>query len=461
MDGNPQGVEVFEERRRQEIDFVRAAAIGIVRGTIEAEAVLAACPVDMVTHDRAVVGVYTAIDALCKQHEKPDPVNVAEWLKASKDFQGVNAAEAAAFVYGDNFSIFSGNDEAILHLASVVRREGLKQRAESALVGLVSDCQRYGNDPSEIATAAANIAETLEDGCADMADHSLSAVMQRLVEKLKSGEAAMPLPTPWPSLNRVLKGGLVPGELAVLAGRPGMGKTALAGCLAVEVARQDKPVLFISREVADETVAARMLAREGRVDLRYFRQGIANAPHIMAKIEKTQGVLDRLPLKIVEKSVQPMTVREVRRLAKREKRIALIVVDYLQLMESEAKRDSSREREVAEMSRRFKQLALDCDCPVLLLSQLNRSSETGNRQPELSDLRESGAIEQDADIVLFLHTEKRFLSEAKMAVKCIVAKGRSSGTGYAWLNFDKAFADFTEGKPPEKEESQPRRGNGL
>ena len=357
-------------------------------------------------------------------------------------------------------SIASAREESILHLAAVVRREGLKQQAESKLLGMVADCQRYGNEPSEIASGAATLATQLEDGCADRTDYSLSAIMRRVVAKLESGEAAKPMPTPWPQLNKVLKGGLAPGELAVLAARPGMGKTALAGCLSVETARAGHPVLFISREVKDETVAARILAREARIDSRIFRQGIEHAPNILPKVQRAQDQLDALPLMIVEKSIAPMTPREVRRIAKSMGGVGLIVVDYLQLMEADTK-SPSREREVAEMSRSFKQLALDCNCPVLLLSQLNRESDKLDKEPSLSNLRESGAIEQDADIVLFLHTQKRMLSESTPPIKAVVAKGRSSGTGSMWLRFEKPFTNFIEGTEPGGMFAPKAEDNGL
>lgn len=451
--------KTIEQRREWQVEFVQSVLYGITIGTVDVDSVLAACPPCYVQQDRKAYGIYTAIAALAAEGRKPNMMAVAEWLNASKDFKDISPLDVASYNQGTCYA----SEESVLHIAGVVRREGLKARAEGPLMGLVTQCQQYGNDPAEIAQGAAKIAQALE-GAAPIADYSLAGIMQRVVGKLEQGVAAQPLQTPWPQLNRVLKGGLVPGELAILAARPGMGKTALAGCLAVEVARAGKPVLFISREVKDETVAARMLAREARIDSRYFRQGIADAPNILPRIREAQAELAGLPLSIVERSIQAMTPREVRRLAKSLHGVGLIVVDYLQLMQPDEK-TNSREREVAEMSRSFKQLALDCDCPVLLLSQLNRSNEQAGRAPELSDLRESGAIEQDADIVMFLHTEKRFVAEVKMLVKLIVSKGRSSGTGAVWMTFDKPFADFTENQrddvsfpPPER---QPMGDNGL
>ena len=449
---------VIEMRREAERDFVNAAFCGIIQRVIEPDAVLAVCPAGLLSHDYKAKAVYDAISAIAADHSRPDPVSVWQWIhKHANDYPPMVAADVADYC---TIAIMGSKEESILHLAAVVRREGLKQQAESKLLGMVADCQRYGNEPSEIASGAATLATQLEDGCADRTDYSLSAIMRRVVAKLESGEAAKPLPTPWPQLNNVLKGGLAPGELVVLAARPGMGKTALAGCLSVETARAGHPVLFISREVKDETVAARILAREARIDSRIFRQGIEHAPNILPKVQRAQDQLDALPLMIVEKSIAPMTPREVRRIAKSMGGVGLIVVDYLQLMEADTK-SNSREREVAEMSRSFKQLALDCNCPVLLLSQLNRESDKLDKEPSLSNLRESGAIEQDADIVLFLHTQKRMLSESVPPIKAVVAKGRSSGTGSMWLRFEKPFTNFIEGTDPGGMFAPKAEDNGL
>jgi replicative DNA helicase len=455
---DPTLTATIELRQQAELDFVRAAFVAVTRHVVEPDELLAYCPPDLLSHHAQAKAVYEAIAALAADRKHPDPVTVGEWLFAHRaEYPHVGSADIANMC---ELSIMGAREETVLHLAGVVRREGLKQQAEGKLLQMLAACQMYGNEATDIAAGAANLAAQMEDGCADHTDYSLSAIMRRVMTKLESGEAARPLPTPWPTLNRVLKGGLVPGELAVLAARPGMGKTALAGCLSVETARKGHPVLFVSREVKDETVAARILSREARVDSRVFRQGIEHAPNILPKIRQAQDALDALPLLIVEKSVAPMTPREVRRIAKRMGGVGLIVVDYLQLMEADTK-SNSREREVAEMSRSFKQLALDCNCPVLLLSQLNRESDKLDKEPSLSNLRESGAIEQDADIVIFLHTQKRMLSETTPPIKAVVAKGRSSGTGSMWLRFEKPFTNFIEGTDPGGMFAPKAEDNGL
>lgn len=436
---------VITARRELEEDFINMAFAGLVVGTVEATDLLAICPLDRI-QTPIPRALYRCIDGLVRQGKAISPPGMWEFAhaamlgndpKAEPWPQNFSASDIGRYA----FSIHEQNRDAILHAAERVAAEGAKRNTEAKLMALLGDCQRYGNDPAEIASGLAAVAAELDGGAPVCPD--LSELMGRVIGLLENGAASKPLPTPWPELNRVLKGGLVPGELAILAARPGMGKTALAGCLAVETARNGVPVLFISREVKDVTLASRFLAREGRIDARLFRQGVEHSPQALPAVREAAVRLSGLPLSVVEKSIAPMSPREVRRLAKTTKGVGLVIVDYLQLLNPDTKQ-SSREREVAEMSRAMKQLALDCDCPVLLLSQLNRRVEEGDRVPQLSDLRESGAIEQDADIVMFLHARKANQGLPKMPVQAIVAKGRSSGTGTAHLIFDKPYADFVE-----------------
>lgn len=441
------GQNVFELREQLERDYVCAALSGATVGTVTPEELLAICPVDMLTEGGEPWTVYRGMASLAGKRKIVTPAAVYREITDTAAREGCPAMPLDRL--GDYaLSIFARRDDAVLRMAGQMAREGRKRRAESALTALVGECRKYGNETAEIAVAAREIATALENESADTGgDSRLHAIMGRLMARLESGESARPLPSPWGNLNRVLKGGAVPGELVVLAARPGMGKTALAGCWAAEVARDGKPVLFISREVKDETVTARLMAREARVDSTVFRQGIANAPNVLPRLRQAQASLAELPLHIVERSTAPMTPAEVRRLARSLPGIGLVVVDYLQLMEPD-RRTNSRELEIASMSRAFKQLALDCDCPVLLLSQLSRKGEEAGRAPILSDLRESGAIEQDADIVLFLHAGKGQLAgTTSPKIQAIVAKGRSSGTGTAWLRFEKPFVNFVESEP--------------
>lgn len=436
------GEQVFELRSQTEQDFVAAALAAVIWGNLAASDVAAMCPPDMLADGSVWASIYRGMCDMAASGQKVSLPGLFEHLTLAVQAKlpGYVPVQAIDLAHHSD-SIFGNSDEAVANLAARVCREGTKRIAEGRLMSLVADCQRYGNDPAEIAAGLSALAAGMEGG--RLEETTLAGALDRMMAVLDKEEAAAPLPTPWPALNRVLKGGLVPGELAVLAARPGLGKTALAGCMAVETARAGVPVLFISREVKEYTLLSRIMAREARVDSRIFRQGIGNAQGVREKLLRCKAELSGLPLRIVEKSVAPMCPREVRRLAKSMPGCGLVIVDYLQLLCPD-NRNASREREVAEISRSMKQLALDCDCPVLLLSQLNRRVEEGDREPRLSDLRESGAIEQDADIVMFLHTTQAQQKMPRAPVKAIVAKGRSSGTGVAHLVFDKPFADFVE-----------------
>lgn len=327
--------------------------------------------------------------------------------------------------------------EAISHWADKIAEVNRREALQLAFMSAATD---MGEASVDVEARLAEVRSVLDSSEVDDTVPTMASLIDSILEDVETGEGARPIPTPWSNLNAVLKGGVAPGELVVLASRPGMGKTALAGCWAVEVARNVGPVLFVSCEVKDKTLGSRMMAREGRIDNRAFREGLGHSQSLLPKMRKAADALRDLPLQIVDSSCRVVTPATVRKLA-RKINPALVVVDYLQLMYPDARHDS-REREVADMSRAMKRLSVELYCPVLLLSQLSRKTEEANREPQLSDLRESGAIEQDADIVIMLHAEKRYQQEKDVPLKALVRKGRSSGTGEAELLFEKAFSDF-------------------
>lgn len=444
-------MNAFQLRAQLDRDFICALLSGLARKACTPDDALGICPVALLT-DGPTKAVYGAVADVYAAGAWPTLPAVFEHL--SRKGIDVPAADISAYLCSS-----MGHEAGVKHFAAAMRRECVKLKAETAFAKLVAEAQRYANDPNDWLTEISAIVAEIEGGNFADDESTLNSVLSRVVAAVEAGNAAKPQPTPWSSLNRVLKGGFVPGEMVVLAARPGLGKTAFAGCVAVETARTGKGVLFVSREVKDTTIGARLLAREGRIDNRYFRQGIEDAGNILPAIRRADATLRELPLSIVEKSTVPMTPREVRRLARNTANIGLVVVDYLQLLNPDDKH-SAREREVAEMSRAMKQLALDCSCPVLVLSQLNRSAEDADRCPGLHDLRESGAIEQDADIVIFLHTRKAMRALEVCPVQVEVAKGRSSGTGTAHMLFEKPFSDFREDGNPTAWKAQANRNGG-
>jgi replicative DNA helicase len=400
---------------------------------------LALCP-DGSISTPGLIDVWKAVADLHSNGRKVDVLTVFDWLHAAymrrempKDIDGAWLAELTHTIFGYR--------DAVMHhagkLADMLRRHRLHQIFTDA----ARECLVYGDDADAIMLQAMKKLDTVWE---PQSTETLGPLLRSVLADVEKGDGSKPLPTPWLNLNAILKGGAVPGELVVLAGRPGLGKTAMAGCWAVETARKFGPVLFLSCEVKDKTLGARLLAREGKIDNRAFREGLGQSRHLLPAMRRAAARFESVPLQIVDTSSRAMRPSEIRKLARRVKGGPdMIVVDYLQLLYPDDK-NQSREREIADMSREMKRLALEMDCPVLLLSQLNRKIEDTGKRPHLSDLRESGAIEQDADIVIMLHTEKKNLAEAQCPVEVLVRKGRSSGTGMVFLKFDKVCSDFVE-----------------
>jgi len=227
--------------------------------------------------------------------------------------------------------------------------------------------------------------------------------------------------------------GLHNSDLILIAARPAMGKSAFALNIAVNAALQAKvPVALFNLEMSKSQLVNRMLCSEAMVDSNKIRTGKIEEDD-WVKLATALGPLSEAPIYIDD--TPGITVTEIRakcRKLKMEKNIGLIVIDYLQLIQGSGKRNSTREQEISEISRSLKILAKELDVPVVALSQLSRAAEARtDHRPMLSDLRESGAIEQDADIVMFLYRDDYYNpdSEKKNIAEIILAKHRSGSTG--------------------------------
>lgn len=239
--------------------------------------------------------------------------------------------------------------------------------------------------------------------------------------------------------------GMHPGELIVVAGRPGMGKTGFAGGAALQVAGAGAPVAIFSLEMSSGRYADRLVSNRGRIDGQRLRGGTMTKDE-WSRFGKANLELNQQPLHIDDTpAVTLMHVRaECRRLTARSGALGLVVVDYLQLMRSGGKHNS-REAEVAEISRGLKALSKEIACPVMALAQLNRGVESrSDKRPMLSDLRESGAIEQDADTVWFLYRDEVYDQDSDDAgvAEIVVSKQRNGPTGTARARFFAESARF-------------------
>ena len=242
--------------------------------------------------------------------------------------------------------------------------------------------------------------------------------------------------------------GLHNSDLIIVAARPAMGKSAFAINIATNLALSGTPVAIFNLEMSKEQVGNRILCSEAMVDSNKIRTGQVEDEDWM-KLASTLGRLSEAPIYIDDTAgISIMEIRAKCRKLKLEKDIGLVVIDYLQLIQGSGKRNSSREQEISEISRSLKILAKELDIPVIALSQLSRGVEKrDDKRPMLSDLRESGAIEQDADIVMFLYRDDYYNddSEKKNVAEVILAKHRGGATGtvdLAWLPSYTKFANL-------------------
>jgi replicative DNA helicase len=242
--------------------------------------------------------------------------------------------------------------------------------------------------------------------------------------------------------------GLQKGDLIVLAARPSMGKTALALNIAEHVSvREELPVLVFSMEMGASQLAVRMVGSLGRIDQQHLRTGALRDDE-WTRLTEAVDQLGKVSLYIDETAA--LNPAELRARARRMARqfggtLGLIVVDYLQLMSGSAGSDENRATELGEISRGLKALAKELQCPVMALSQLNRSVETRNdKRPLMSDLRESGAIEQDADVIMFIYRDDYYNKDSKEpnVAEVIIGKQRNGPVGTIKVRFEKHHTRF-------------------
>jgi replicative DNA helicase len=245
-----------------------------------------------------------------------------------------------------------------------------------------------------------------------------------------------------------LTAGFQPSDLIVIAGRPSMGKTSLALNIAMHAAiEQGVPTAIFSLEMGKEQIGLRILCAKAKVNLKSLRTGFLNMNYDWPRLTAAAGLIAEAPLYVDDTpSISSLEIRAKSRRLKKEKGLGLIIVDYLQLGRA-ATRTDSREQEISEISRSLKALAKELKLPVIALSQLNRKvEERTNRRPQLSDLRESGAIEQDADVIIFIYRDEVYNrsedNPKKGEAEIIVGKQRNGPIGVANVHFSAPYSTF-------------------
>lgn len=335
------------------------------------------------------------------------------------------------------------------HYARLVIDKAMLRDLIGAAGQVIEEAHNHHEEAKEILDRAEQLLFNVTDQRVSEQAEQIRELLDETFHQLeqREGHYITGVPTGFIELDDMLSG-LQRGEMIIVAARPSMGKTALGLNIAEHVAtRERKPVVFFSMEMSKQAVAQRLLCSRARVDSHKLRRGMCSDQDWQLLTDACEGLADA-PLLIDD--TPGMSVLELRaktrRLCKKH-RIEAVFVDYLQLMRAPGRSDS-RQQEVSEISRGLKALARELNIPVVVMSQLNRNPEarTGNR-PRMSDLRESGAIEQDADVIMLLHREEYYQKEnpnpeIQGLAEIIVDKQRNGPTGIVKLFFNQRLTRF-------------------
>ena len=385
--------------------------------------------------------IFEAMRELFDSAQPVDAVTVSEALRRHGELEKIGGVQ-----YLTRLVDIVPSTSNIVYYASIVE-EHAKRRELIRAGALVTDIAF--NIDEEIATVL-DSAEQAVLGVAEKRSsqtlHEVGPMFNDVLEQIElmeqRGSELTGLATGYTDLDRKLAG-LQPSNLVVIASRPGMGKSSLALGIAINVAAQDEPVAIFSLEMSKEELVQRILSSVGKVDSMKLRAGQLGP--LWQRVVDAAGKMYKAPIYIDDSPVVSVTdIRAKCRRLKRKKGLSLVVVDYLQLMQ--ATNRENRQQEISEITRNLKNLARELEVPIVAASQLNRSLEQReDKRPRLSDLRESGAIEQDADVVMFIYRHEYYHPEEvekKGIAEVIIAKHRAGSTGPIEMTFQAEFTRF-------------------
>jgi replicative DNA helicase len=390
--------------------------------------------------------IYEVMLELYEEREPIDVLSLSNKLEEKNQLERVGGSSYLASLVN---TVPSASN--IVHYAKVIQKKATLRR----LINAASKIVEMGYDESE------DIQKVLDEAEQKIFKVSqkyikqdfvpiksvLEAAFNRIDELHKGGNQFRGIPTGYPDMDNILAG-LQKSDLVILAARPSIGKTTLALDIARNIGIREKvPVGIFSLEMSSDQLVDRMIAAQAGVDLWRLRTGRLRsdgADNDFQKIGEAMGVLSEAPIYIDDTaSANIMEMRTMARRLQAEHNLGLIIIDYLQLMEGRS--SDNRVQEISEISRSLKQLAREINIPVIALSQLSRAVESRSPQiPKLSDLRESGSIEQDADVVMFLYREDREKPDTpnKNIVEIHIAKHRNGPIGKAQLYFEENSTTF-------------------
>jgi replicative DNA helicase len=400
--------------------------------------------------------IFEILVLLSERGEPLDLITITAALRDRNLYESVGGSEALTALLEDSFSISNVN-----YYAKIVREKALLRRVIEAAAEMAEEAFDGVEDVEAYLDSAEQKIFSVSDTKASKSFTSMKDILVANMDSIErlshQSKAVTGLATGFNDFDK-LTTGLHSGQLIIVAGRPAMGKTSLVLSAAQNASISGKAVVALfSLEMTADELGFRLLSGVARVDSKRLKVGRIGDREWQSL---AQGADSLSKAKIFIDDSGDLTVMEMRakcrRLMASEKKVDLVVVDYLQLMKgskASQKGDGSREREISEISRNLKGLAKELKCPIIALSQLNRGVESRqDKRPMLSDLRESGAIEQDADMVCFVYRDEVYNKETedKGIAELIVAKHRAGETAtirLAWLSEFTLFANLASDAP--------------
>jgi len=400
--------------------------------------------IDFYRHEHRLI--FQAMQELSKRNQALDVLTVSETLKLKNQLTTIGGE-----VYLYQLAQNTPSAANITAYADLVAERAILRALISSGTDIVNSAfQTEGRDVKELLDSAEScifrIAEQRDrtSGPVPIAD-LLAKATDRIDTLYRSGKTITGLATGFTDFDNMTSG-LQPGDLIIVAGRPSMGKTMLGMNIAEHAAiKSDQPVLVFSLEMPGESLVMRLLSSLGRIDQHRIRTGRLNDDD-WPRVTSAVGILSEVSLFIDDTpALSPNEIRSrARRLAREQGGLGLIVVDYLQLMHVPGSKEN-RVVEVSEISRSLKTIAKELNVPVIAISQLNRSLESRtDRRPVMSDLRESGSLEQDADIILFIYRDEVYHEDSpdKGIAEILIRKHRNGPIGEFRLTFSGKYTRF-------------------
>ncbi len=417
--------------------------------------------VDMLSEDDFYYPAHRLIFRACKdlytQNTPIDLVTVSEHLQKTEQLEEVGGA-----VYLSSLTEAVASAANALSYAEIVQEKAVRRQLIQQASQIISSAFESEEETESLLDQAESeifrISESRIQPRFKTSKELVDQIFEYLEKRFEQNELITGVPTSYQDFDE-LTAGLQPTDLIIVAGRPSMGKTAFGLNIALRSAiKHQVPTAIFSLEMSMDQLMMRMLCAWGHVGLSRMRRGFL-ADEDWAKLYHAAEDISRAPIYIDDTpSLDPLELRARSRRLKGEKGLGMVVVDYLQLMNINQRKES-REQEISHISRNLKALAKELDIPVVALAQLNRKVEDrSDKRPMLSDLRESGAIEQDADLIVFLYRDEVYNTREdnpnRGVAEIIVGKQRNGPVGtvkLAYLNSSTAFENYTDKSHPSEE----------